>query len=109
MRGLRYEPGDTLPSQLAPRTNNGAPMDGFAGTATAPFLAAPDRYGVQLPFAVVWASESDVSGGVLVRAEGLNAHLVRGTMHATDVATLMRLTLFGQNRAPADSRAEAGD
>lgn len=105
MMGLRYEPGDTLPKQLAPRISNGAPIDGVAGTATAPFLAAPDRFGIQLPFMVVWSAYHDVSGGVLVRAEGKNAHLVRGTMHSADIGTLIRITLFGENRPPVQPQA----
>jgi len=35
---------------------------------------------------------------VLVRAEGLNSHLVRGSFDNTDIARLMRLTLFGQTK-----------
>lgn len=107
MMGLQYEPGDVIPRQLAPRNSNGSPVDGVAGTQTAPFLAAPDRFGIQLPFMVVWSAYHDVSGGVLVRATGKNSHLVRGTMHAADIATLIRLTLFGENRPPSSTAGEA--
>lgn len=85
-----------IPARLPERDFNGAPLDGREGTATAPFIAAPDRNGRSLPFAVAWAARGDVSGGVLVRAEGLNSHLVRGTYDNTDLAKLMRLTLFGR-------------
>jgi hypothetical protein len=37
----------------------------------------------------------DVSGGVLVRAEGLNSELVHGSFDNTDVARVIRATLFG--------------
>ena len=74
---------------------NGAPMDGRDGPETAPFLSAPDRTGQRLPFAVTWAARDDVSGGVVVRAEGLNAEHVRGSFDNTDVARIIRLTLFG--------------
>ena len=70
-------------------------MDGLGGSGTAPFLAAPDRNGRRLPFGVVWASQDDVSGGVLVRAEGLNSHLVHGSFDNTEIAKLIRTTLFG--------------
>ncbi len=97
--GLRTWPGRTLPQTLPARDGNGAPIDGVAGTGTAPFLAMPDRAGVRLPFYVVWASGNDLSGGILVRADGLNRHLVRGSMDNTQIAEVIRATLFGQ--APA--------
>ncbi len=95
MVGLPVRSPDDIPPRLPARDSNGAPMDGRAGTGTGPFLAAPDRTGQVLPFAVVWAARDDVSGGVLVRAEGLNSHLVRGSFDNTRVAQLSRLTLFG--------------
>jgi alkaline phosphatase len=36
-----------------------------------------------------------VSGGILVRAIGLNSDRVRGSLDNTEIATLIRLTLFG--------------
>ncbi len=80
---------------------NGAPLDGVAGTGTAPFVAAADQFGNRWPFAIAWASYYDVSGGVVVRAEGLNSHLVRGTMDNTEVAELMRMTLVGERAREA--------
>lgn len=95
--GLRMVglPGDEpLPETLPERAGNGAPIDGRAGTGSAPFVAQPDRAGRRLGFYVTWAEGNDVSGGVVVRAEGLNAHLVRGTLDNTAIAELIRLTLF---------------
>jgi len=85
------EPPATLPE----RDVNGAPMDGQEGTGTAPFIAAPDRNGNAWPFAITWAARDDVTGGILVRAEGLNANLVHGNIDNTEIPALMRLTLFG--------------
>ena len=82
------------PATLEPTARNGAPQDGPDGTGSAPFLAAPDAQGRRMPFAVVWSHLDDVSGGVVVRATGLNANRVRGTMSNTDVSDLMRETLF---------------
>jgi len=70
-------------------------MDGVGGTGGKPFLAQPDKFGKQLPFKIVWAATDDLSGAVLVRAQGLNAEKVKGSMHNTDVPELIRLTLFG--------------
>ncbi len=80
---------------LPERDRSGSQMDGAQGTGSAPFLAMPDRNGRRLPFKVVWAATDDVSGGVLVRAQGLNAQRVKGSMSNTDIPELIRLTLFG--------------
>lgn len=95
MIGIVKGEGHAVPAKLAKRERNGAPIDGVGGPGTAPFLAAPDKNGLRLPFYVTWNSHSDVMGGVLVRAQGYNSGRVRGSMHNTDVAELMRDTLFG--------------
>ncbi len=84
----------SLSENLPERTNNGAPMDGRDGTGTPPFIAAPDRQGRRLGFAVVWTSFSDVSGGILVRAEGHNSQQVRGSIDNTQIAEIIRRNLF---------------
>lgn len=94
--GIPLLPGVSVPAKLPATDENGAPMDGVGGTGSAPFLAAPDRTGQRLPFVITWAARDDVSGGVLVRAQGLNAHLVRGSFDNTRVAELARQTLFGR-------------
>jgi alkaline phosphatase len=95
MVGYPVEAEETALKELPLRDRNGAPIDGRDGSKTLPFLAAPDRNGKRLPFGIVWASRDDVSGGVLVRAEGLNSELVRGSFDNTRVAQLIRTTLFG--------------
>ena len=88
--------GGIVEGQPVPeRDPNGAPLDGVTGSGSAPFLSAPDRAGRRWPFAITWASRDDVSGGILVRAEGLNAELVHGTLDSTDVYRVMYRTLFG--------------
>ncbi len=94
--GFRLLPGREVPEILPATDRNGAPMDGVGGTETAPFYAAPDRNGVSFPFAITWAAYGDVSGAILVRAEGLNSHLVHGNIGNDELTNLMRLTLFGQ-------------
>jgi len=94
MDGLVF--GRPAPEKLPPTTRDGAPVDGVDGTGAAPFTAAPDQFGQRLKFAVIWAGYSDVSGGILVRAEGLNSDRVRGVIDNTAIPKLMHLTLFGQ-------------
>jgi alkaline phosphatase len=97
MFGYRTDGKPLAPDRLPACDSNGAPLDGCTGTGSAPFLAAPDCTGKRLPFGIVWASKHDVSGGVLVRAEGLNAHLVSGSVDNTEIAEIMRATLFGSD------------
>ncbi|MGF1634534.1 MAG: alkaline phosphatase, partial [Phycisphaerae bacterium] len=96
MIGLRPPAeGQEYPKTLPRWDYNGAPIHGVDGQGTKPYMAAPDRNGRQWPFAIVWATRSDVTGGVLVKGEGLNSHLIRGNMDNTELTQLMRLTLFG--------------
>lgn len=97
MVGIALNPGEAPPEKLPERAENGSPIDGVAGGGSAPFIAAPDRTGHRLPFGVVWATFNDVSGGVVVRGEGLNSHLIRGSFDNTQVAEIMRQTLFGSD------------
>jgi len=85
-------PGDTVPGGGP----NGAPLDGKAGTGTPPFVSAPDSRGQTWPFAIAWATYFDVSGGILVRAAGMNAHMVNGVIDNTDIYDIKHATLFGQ-------------
>lgn len=109
MIGLRTPPGEQPPATLPERDANGAPIDGVDGAGTAPFVAAPDRFGRRLPFAVSWAAFGDVSGGILVRAEGFLADRVRGSMDNAEIARLIREALFGgQSVPPAAADASPG-
>ncbi|MEM6553023.1 MAG: alkaline phosphatase [Planctomycetota bacterium] len=107
MIGVRIDPDHPKPVEdlrdVPANDRNGAPQDGIAGPNSKPFLAAPDRNGVRLPFSIVWATGKDVAGGVLVRAEGLNAKHVHGSFDNTQIAELIRLTLFGRNAQPPPS------
>lgn len=74
------------------------PLDGVDGTATRPFVSAPDRNGVAHPFGIAWASQGDMSGGIVARAQGLNAERLSalGIVDNTDIYRLMYYTLFGR-------------
>jgi alkaline phosphatase len=94
MKVVRVDPDDAgapLPTTI----DNGAPLDGRAGTASLPFLAAPDRAGERWPFAVTWAAGADLGGGVIARAHGLNSEHLPSSVDNTDVYRLMYRTLFG--------------
>lgn len=75
-----------------------APLDGIDGAGTEPFLAAPDKKGNRGQFAVAWITESDVSGGIVARAKGLNAEKVTrlGVVDNIDIYRIMYYTLFGE-------------
>jgi alkaline phosphatase len=77
------------------REGNGSPLDGIGGAGGELFLAAPDASGRRLPFAVAWAAYADVSGGILVRADGLHSDRVAGTMDNTDVYRVLYRVLLG--------------
>ncbi len=95
MYGLVLHPDKPKPDVLPEYDRNGAPIDGVGGTGTQPFWSKPDRNGQRLPFGIVWAANDDISGGVVVRAAGINSKLVYGSMDNTDIARVIRATLFG--------------
>ncbi|MEM6647387.1 MAG: alkaline phosphatase [Bacteroidota bacterium] len=76
------------------------PLDGTRGQGTAPFVAEPDAFGNTHDFAIGYPGPNDVAGGILSRAEGMNAGLLsaffNGQFDSTDVYRLMYLTLFGE-------------
>lgn len=80
--------------------NQGFPLDGIEGQNTAPFTSAPDAFGSTMNFAIGWVGTNDVAGGILSRAEGLNAELLRtefrSQFDSSDVYRLMYATLFGE-------------
>lgn len=80
--------------------NLGFPLDGIEGQNTAPFIAAPDAFGSELNFAIGWVGTNDVAGGIVTRAEGLNAELLStkfsGQFDSTDVYRMIYATLFGR-------------
>lgn len=85
------QPADTA----AHRAANGAPFDGVEGTGGHLFLAQPDARDNRLPFVITWAQYHDVSGGILMRATGLGAEQVHGTMDNTELYRVMYAVLFG--------------
>jgi alkaline phosphatase len=92
---LEFDIDKPLPAINATHGTNGAPLDGRDGTATPPFLAAPNRIGKRLPFAVAWGSKIDNAGGVLARAVGHKAERVRGNLDNTEVYRVVYEALFG--------------
>lgn len=58
-------------------------------------LAAPDRAGRRLPYAIAWAGSNDGAGGLVARGAGPGATLIRGTIDSTDVYRALYLGLFG--------------
>lgn len=94
-------PPDHETKPLPVTTLNGAPLDGRDGTGSLPFLALPDQFGKRMPFGIAWTGFEDGAGGILVRAEGLNAKaLQNGSCDNSDIYRLLYLTLFGR---PADA------
>jgi alkaline phosphatase len=100
--GLQVVSDDLVPGARIPaRAPNGAPIDGDAGR---PFLAAPDRAGVRLPFVLHWANDGDLAGGIVARGRGRGADLIEGTIDSTDVYRALYLGLFGRDpAAPASA------
>ncbi len=80
-----------LPASLP----NGCPLDGRDGTGSLPFIARPDRNGAELRFAISWASDDDVAGGIIAKAHGMNAEYLPNNVDNTDIYRLMYRTLFG--------------
>lgn len=88
----KFENGSKVPST----DWNGAPVDGTEGTETDFFFSAPDQYDNKLPFRISWGTSGDAYGGVVARANGLNAGEMQGTIDNTDIYRYMYLTLFGK-------------
>ena len=74
------------------RDSNGAPYG--LNASGEPFLTAPDATGRRLEFVLTWATKSDTSGGIIVRAEGKDADKVRGSLSNIDIYAIMRGALF---------------
>lgn len=99
MQLIALGPQDSLiqpDGTLAPTTKNGAPLDGVAGTGTKPFQSAPDRNGQTFSFGVAWPTGRDLPGGVVARAEGLNADQLPPNLDNTGVYAFLYQTLFGR-------------
>lgn len=91
------EPADLPLDEALPETDrNGAPIDGREGTRSQPFLSAPDRHGRRFPFRIMWSTDQDTYGSVLVRAAGHGAEYLHGTVDNTDIYRAMYFALFGK-------------
>lgn len=88
----KFEKGSKVPKT----DPNSAPVDGTEGTETDFFYSAPDQFGNRLPFQISWGTSGDAYGGVVARANGLNASEMNGTIDNTDIYKFMYLTLFGK-------------
>lgn len=75
---------------------NGSALDGVNGTASKPFMTAPDQYGKRFGFGIAWAGFSDVGGGVISKSHGLNADKLPNPADNTDIYRMMYYTLFGK-------------
>lgn len=102
------ETGDTNPVGVDDGGATAAPLDGLYGHNSKPFTTAADQFGRQLPFAVQWTGTADVTGGVLTRAEGLNAALLRTEFSRRfdniDIYRITSRTLFARNLPYPDNR-----
>jgi alkaline phosphatase len=80
-------------------------VDGIEGRRSPPFVAAPDAFGTEFPFAVSWVGTPDVAGGILARAQGARADLLGSQFSTgfdnTDVYRLLYLALFNKELPPA--------
>jgi alkaline phosphatase len=95
VNGALNATGDDLDERrgkLPGRSENGSPIDSDAGK---PFLSAPDRNGKRQPFYLLWASDSDMAGATVARAQGTGARLINGTIDSTDIYRALYLGLFG--------------
>ncbi len=127
-RSVCEESGGTVSfTTVNPQFSSSGPpsvnVDGIEGWNTPPFVAAPDALLEHRPFpdedesglgsfgggtigqeplqfAVAWTSAPDAAGGILTRAQGLNARLLRSHFSErfdnTDVYRMMYLTVFGE-------------
>ena len=80
-------------------------LDGVEGRGSRPFVASADAAGTEFPFAIAWVGTPDVAGGVIARAQGLYADLLRSRYSAgfdnADAYRLVYLALFGKQLPPA--------
>lgn len=84
------DPGEALPE----RTHNGGALDGATGTATPPFVSAPDQFGRRHRFGISWGARDDNFGGVVVRAEGYTADRLPLHVDNTTIFALGHAVLF---------------
>jgi len=90
--------GDTVGTYTVqpelPGTGEEFPFDGQTGSDTAPFTTPADADGDEFQFGVV-NFQSDLSGGIVSKAFGMNADTLPPTADNTDIYRTMYRTLFG--------------
>ncbi|MEL6439868.1 MAG: alkaline phosphatase [Cyanobacteria bacterium J06621_8] len=83
-------------SNLLSADNPIFPLDGTKGNDTSAFTTgAGDANGDNFTFGVAYVSTSDVAGGIVAKAYGLNSDLLPSTADNTDMYRIMYQTLFG--------------
>ncbi|MEO0372538.1 MAG: alkaline phosphatase, partial [Pseudomonadota bacterium] len=78
-----------------PVTWGGGILHGVEGPRGMAFETAPDKAGRTHFYGIAWTGRSDVAGGILVRAAGMNSDLITPLMDNTGVYSVMYRTLFG--------------
>lgn len=96
-------------NQLDSRTDNGAPLDGRRGRRSLPFESAPDRNDERFHYGLAFAAYSDLSGGIIARAAGLNSDRLPLMVDNTDIYRMMYLTLFGKDLGLKTNPAAGAD
>ncbi len=99
--------GDRVNTQTGqPDVTN--PLDGVRGRGTPPFTARPDQFGTEMRFGIAWTGGPDYAGGILARAGGHNAKLLRDfsvRFDNTDVYRFLYSSLFGTALPPSTTQA----
>jgi glycerophosphoryl diester phosphodiesterase len=88
----RDKPVETVTVDSTPETK--ILLDGRDGTGTLPFISAPDLNGRTYPFAISWAGNSDFAGGVIAKADGLNAEQFPNSVDNVGIYKILYETLF---------------
>ena len=75
-------------------------VDGVEGRQSPMFVTEPDQFGNRKQFGIIWPGSADYHGGILSRAAGVNAGMLR-THFSTrfdniDVYRMKHATLFGR-------------
>lgn len=84
-----------------PDTKEFKDVHGQFGPGTEVFYSAPNRDGKKFPFVVAFAGPYDFLGGVVVKAAGYKAELVRGDLDNTQLYPIMYEALFDEKINPA--------
>jgi Ca2+-binding RTX toxin-like protein len=88
----RDKPVESVTVDSTPETE--IPLDGRDGTGTLPFVSAPDLNGRTYPFAIAWAGNADFAGGVIAKADGLNAEQFPNAVDNVGIYKILYETLF---------------